>query len=299
MNILAIATVVGTLAALIALPFGVFIGRRNRQVPDIRYALDFDTVLDPDDDLLKHNLSLAIEGRPIKSLSRTRVAFWNHRGDTVRGADIVESDPIRIELNENDEPLQVRRLSSSRQQIELAAKADPHDSRSVYITFDFLDAKDGGIFEIIHQGDIPNLLGTIRGATKRDHGPSDLSSATIKLIGERSVARRLRIRAKGAGTFFSGLVFLALILWGSSYFDTKTVGYLVTVSRFNLHSMNGQANFANAVYTSGNPYTDSSIPTFIVVIFLSMACIMMISGTWDFYNASRGRIPRSIITRQE
>jgi len=80
--------IIAVFLGLIALPITYFFGKRNRQLPELRYAIDFDIILKPDEQLLDHGLSMTIGNREINCISRSRIAFWNQRGDTVRGADM-------------------------------------------------------------------------------------------------------------------------------------------------------------------------------------------------------------------
>lgn len=287
-------TIVGTLAGIVALALTFFLGRRSQQLPDIRYALDFDVIFELDDDLLGHDLAVTIGGHPVESLTRTRIAFWNQRGVTVRGSDIVEADPIRIEFEKDDEPLQVRTLASSRSQIALTADIDPTNQGRVYITFDFLDAKDGAVFEVIHQGDEPHLTGTLRGAKIRNHAPYFDPMALIEYH-KKSPLRRLASRlAYSSGYFFGALLSIAVTLWLARLTSTNADAHLVNASHYDLHSMHGQANFSNAVFNSGNPYSGSGLPIFIPILLYAFAGILILRAIWLFYSDTRKQIPHNI-----
>lgn len=66
MDIGFVATMVGAVLAVLALPFTYYIGRRNRQRPDLRYIRDFDVLMSPEDGLAGGNLLLTVNGSDIK-----------------------------------------------------------------------------------------------------------------------------------------------------------------------------------------------------------------------------------------
>jgi hypothetical protein len=292
MNFSLIISLVSLGVGLIAFP-SYFLGRRARQLPDIRYAIDFDIILDPDDRLLDQDLQMTVGDRQIKSISRTRLAFWNQR-DTVRGADIVGSDPIRLQFVDGDTPLQVRTLTRSRSPIGLCASINSIDPTCVDISFDFLDARDGAIFEIVHQGvQSPKLVGTLRGATLRKHDPSNLTPKKLAVLAKRPWYRRISKSAVGLTVFSLAVACCAAAVTWLAFYYQAPAGSLITAHRFNLNSMRGQANFANAVFNSNNPYAPSGaigFYLFILCIFLIVFTITAISNFIDV----RKQIPYNI-----
>src|SRR5438105_1790882 len=164
MNVNTVLAVVGIAASLIGIPATYYFARRSRQQPLLKYLLDFDVLLNP---LESHAAegALTFGGRSIARLSRTYVAIWNERGDTVGGSDVVGSDSLRIALAENDEFLQARVVYVSRRQCGIQVHPSGEFAE---ISFDFLDQGDGGLIEVIHQGSTsPTIDGTIRGAMVR------------------------------------------------------------------------------------------------------------------------------------
>lgn len=299
MNASDIIGVIAIFVALIALPFTYFIGRRNRTLPDIRYAVDFDIILNPDDRLLDQNLQMTIGGHQITSISRTRLAFWNQRGDTVRGTDIVKADPIRLEFAEGDTPLQARVLSSSREQIELTASINSASPASCNITFEFLDARDGAILEIVHQGtEQPRLTGTLMGAKIRRHKRSNLDPSTLAAFVKRSRFRRIpKGSASLAGAILATILSATAFVWLAFFYNPPS-GSLVNASRFNLNSLLGQANFANAVFASSNRYANSDYISFLIIATGALSVIFAGGAISSFRTFSKERIPYAIATWQ-
>lgn len=149
LNFSDILGIIGIITSLVGIPSFV-VARRARQRPELRFSTDFDVLLNSTDSLFGHGLYMTLDDHRIDSISRTRMAMWNYFGDTIRGSDILEDDPLLIRFEDNDQVLQCRVLSMSRKQIKLAASVNPDVKSCVQISFDFLDANDGGILEIIH-----------------------------------------------------------------------------------------------------------------------------------------------------
>ncbi len=93
--------------------------RRSRQVPVLGSAIDFDVLLDPGEQLVARGLKMELEGSDVSRVSRTRLAIWHVRGDTVDYERVIASDALRLQFAEDERPLQARVVTSSRSQIEL------------------------------------------------------------------------------------------------------------------------------------------------------------------------------------
>jgi hypothetical protein len=155
--------IAGFVIALVGVPLAYILARRSRQKPTLRWAIDFDVLIAPEDGLLSEGFSMEFRGEEISRVSRTYVAIWNKRGDTVRGSDILTSDPIRLQLDSSDIALQTRVALCSREQIGFMAR--PVEN-SVEVSFDFLDEGDGAIVEVLHCASLPPaFVGTVRGAS--------------------------------------------------------------------------------------------------------------------------------------
>lgn len=260
--------IVSLTVTVVGIPLAYFFGRRNRQRPDLRTSVDFDQVMAPLS--FAGGLSLTWNGRSLTQLSRTNIAFWNHRGDMVVGTDIVSSDRLRIEVGDDDEILQVRIGSFSREQIGLAL--DGGD-----VKFDFLDAGDGGVLEVLHLGDEPaRMAGTLRGAKVRATVASDLSPRGRN-------ARNLPVRkrlfsgpGKGQRIFWTGDLVLALVgtalavvfAWDVLARNPK----LVDGARYDLGSIGGQAEFARRVTQEGAAATNP-----LVLILFAAAALFYVA----------------------
>lgn len=288
-----VSLIVGIALFLIGIPVAYFVGRRNRQVPDLRIATDFDRIVEPGDWLLQGDLKVVFDGVPLSRVSRTYVAMWNHRGDTVRATDILSSDPLRIFVEDDDEVLRARVVASSRRQI--AARVEGEGALAL-VEFDFLDRGDGFVIEVLHRGTQPAVLqGTLPGTT---WGAPKTAALTR---GARAMARKPWI-ARFASMFTRGFSRAAVLVLG--LIGVVTFGYIgvnnfirwmtpeiVSIQNFDLDTLEGQREFATAVTKGGNVDT---ITGWTNLIYLATAALFVAI----FYVSTRTAVPRSILAEE-
>lgn len=207
------------------------------------------------------------------------MALWNHRGDTIRGEDIVDTDPLRLQFAEGDIALQVRTLSMSRPQNRFTAKINPEGS-SVDFTCDFLDAGDGSVFEIVHIGpEKPVLLGTVRGAKIRDCGNTRLGLKTLSQLRKsliRSFLEDVPIKAQiNILLYFFGGIFLTVFAIAAAIVSSGP-GKLIDIRNYNLRTISGQSDFASAV-RSFDIYPTQSLILEMVSSLLAIYCFAMVA----------------------
>lgn len=171
--------VVGLLVGLIGVAMAYVSHRRSVQASDLRYVVDMTRVLTFDGWLITNGLKVIFnDEREIDGVCRSYVALWNHRGDVVRGTEILESDPLRIELDPSDSILQMRLVNRTRQQLMVGAIRDPHMMHRATLNFDHLAAGDGCVFENVHHEPVePRLQGTVRGKPLRQQPSMSLDDA--------------------------------------------------------------------------------------------------------------------------
>jgi hypothetical protein len=163
-------TVVGLAVAVIAIPLAWFFGRRTRERPDFRFAVDQEELISPDDSLKRGGLEVRFRGKTLERLCRSYVAIWNKRGDTIRGTDIPSSDPLRVQFPESDSVLSARVVSVSRDEINARVLSpDGSDPNVVHLQFEYLNPGDGYVVEFLHEKNVrPLFFGIPMGATLRE-----------------------------------------------------------------------------------------------------------------------------------
>jgi hypothetical protein len=297
-NILASAAL---LVSVLAIPITFALGRRTRQRPEFRYAIDFDVILKADNNLFDRGLFMTLGTHRIDSISRSRVAIWNHRGDTIRKSDNLDSDPLRLQLEEDDEALQIRILGTSRLQAGIVVELHREDLKSVPIDFDFLDAGDGAIIELIHKGPSrPTLVGTLQGVNIRSIRSPDLDMEALrgtsaKLRGDSFKERLMMKLRRPVLSWVTPLTFLAfavLLIISLIHFPQASRGYLIHSANYNLQVISGQIAFAKAVANTPAYYASS---TRLVLIAATAATLTIAFVTAGFlYSIHRKKIPQSI-----
>lgn len=267
------------LTIVISIPIGFYIGRRNRQVPDLRSAVDFDAVLEPGEWLTRGDLDINFDGKKLTRVSRTYLALWNHRGDTVMAADVLPSDPLRITVEDDDEILQTRVVSLSR--LQIAPDVTP-GGKGAMLTFTFLDPGDGFIVEVMHRGtSAARLEGTVPGAAIRPSKKFILTRRARHRM-RQAWPKRLLQRVKDNGRVF---VFL---LAGFLFF----VGYAIVTStqtlmrafwpsladsdEYDLTSLAGQRDFSDYVRALGEPALLSVILAWVNLAIAVLALVLIL-----------------------
>lgn len=102
----------------------------------------------------------------IPRLTKTLVIILNNGENTINGADIVPKDPLRLQVGSDGEILSVSLLKTSRAVTDFQiASAESTASNEALLKFDFLDANDGVVVEILHTSTDrqPRISGTLRG----------------------------------------------------------------------------------------------------------------------------------------
>lgn len=293
MNVSDIIATVGLVVSVVGIPLAFFLARRTRQRPELRYAIDFDMILRKDSNLFDRGLYMTLGNHRIDSISRSRFALWNHRGDTIEQTDILKDDPLRVQLEKGDEALQARVLGMSREQVAVTTAIDASNPSSVLIDFRFLDGTDGAIIEIIHRGPSkPTILGTLKGADMRNVGPRVIGSNVLDAK-HKSRARRWvsyvvnKRNASLIAAMVTLLVTFFIILLTNNLGESN---HLINVHAYKLNTINGQVAFAQAVSNTKayNASTDSVLSKILLIGFI---CVLILGAVTIFLNANKRKLP--------
>lgn len=107
-------------------------------------------------------LAISFNEKPIKSLSLTRLAFWNAGSETINWADIVRSDPLRVEVEGGDLVVGAKLSFVKRDSTDIALHIE---GDRVLVLFEYLDRFDGAVLDIYHAKSAEiSLVGTIKGS---------------------------------------------------------------------------------------------------------------------------------------
>lgn len=286
--------IIGFAVSIVGIPVTFILAKRGRQVPDLRFITDFDVLVSADEQHLAPGVVVSAAGQQVTSISRSRIAIWNHRGDTVNASEMLPSDPLRIECENSDAILNCRIVKYSKPQIGASVRVDPVSPHVALIDFVFLDAGDGAVIEVVHQKDSsPTVLGTIRGASLRDRGSATLTQEALENVRVRNWFRRFWRRTNWSTRIMVPL--LAAISVGAlsvaAFGIFRLIGRptLVQPDLYDLSTVEGQAQFADRVNLVGNPDIAGIAILGIVGLFGIGLSIR------QFITIQRNLIPRSIV----
>ena len=115
------------------------------------------------------SLKIFYEGKEIKNLSESRIAFWNGGKETILHSDVPNNDKIRIKAEEGYSILSAKLLfainDSNNYQIHLK-------DGEIEVTFDHIDYQEGCSIQFFHTGKTSwslKVTGSVIGAGKVEH----------------------------------------------------------------------------------------------------------------------------------
>lgn len=259
---------------VIGIPVAWWLGRKNRQRPEVRYGVDERQLVRADDALSRGGLEIRFRNHRVDQLCRSYLAVWLKSGDPVSGQSLPKTDPLGVDLIEGDKVLSARVVAESRAQIAISAVVTG-SQRGVDIAFEFLDVGDGFVVEILHQVHAePRMRGSIPGANIARQSDVDLSPRGRELI-RKSWWARIRKRYR------LGAIAVLVLTLVSMMFIT-TVGYLDAF---------GLPWRANLGVTVEDP------PEFNgwLVGLYSATTLMFATFVWEFARRFRRRVPMNVV----
>lgn len=147
MNTLSILSVA---IGIISLIIGIFLSIKGWRFKRPKYFIRSNNLIQNFEDKLS-GLVINYKGEPVKNLTVTKIAFWNHGRETINYSDIPDADPIRIEAKGDCKILhaEIIWIKNSANKFKVS---EIDNYKSVKILFDYLDKNEGGIIQIVHTG---------------------------------------------------------------------------------------------------------------------------------------------------
>lgn len=158
-----------TLVGILGLVACVVVYRWTRRRTSVGYVHQGEHLLGSTSDALPAAIDVQYNGISIPRLTKSILVVWNTGENTVLGSDIVAKDPLRFRVGEDGEILSVSILKASRSVNDFCLLKSPENqANEVGFSFDFLDANDGVVVEILHTSTNrkPTIKGTMRGLPK-------------------------------------------------------------------------------------------------------------------------------------
>ncbi len=169
---------IGTLVGLLGIVLAVYFYLRSRVGACLAQQHEEVRLIGGGGATFPEEVEVRFHDTVVPQITSTKIWIWNAGVLTIRGADIVASDPLRVEFDDGTSVLKASILKQSRPVLGTQVGRAPDESR-VLITFDFLDRSDGLLLEVLHSGAVGNfrLVGTLRGIPR---GISNLGHAPLR-----------------------------------------------------------------------------------------------------------------------
>ena len=254
----ALNLVMGALAVA-GLTVGALSYFRPRSTLRLCYQTTSVRYFDEGDYALPNAAVMTFEGQSVKMLTKATVVFWNAGSEVLRGGDMVQSDPIRLCVDEGSRLLSHEIIGSSKQANCVRAKLISGAQHELALEYDYLDAGDGFVVQVVHDGPQrdPSVAGLARGLARGVESRGRVQSGETRRPGHIS-----------DGLLFSPvlLVSLGLILLGMFMAMTLVVDASGAVESVFGQYFGPVSAGASAIYLGGGLVV-GSLPA--VVLWLS------------------------------
>lgn len=186
---------------------------------------------------LPEGVEVFCHGVKVNQLVRSTIILWNSGNQTFRKADLVDSDPLRVEIP-SGRILSSRITSVTRSVNAFNVLIQESNPSLASISFDYMDPRDGATIELVHTSEAnPILLGTIRGLPR---GPRAVEiSSSDNPLGAITMALSQRTLAPyvlGAAVVTLALAAVAAYMADSLVAIAFTIfGFTLLFSAWTLH----------------------------------------------------------------
>ncbi len=167
-----VGTTIGIVSIIAAVVVSIYFYRRSKVAGVLASQSDGEQLLAPNrENAPSGEIEVLFRGTKIPRLSVSELVIWNAGDTTIRGEDVVERDPFRIECGHDAHVLDVSIVATTRQVIDFSGSRDEAHVGHVLCSFDFLDPGDGVRVRILHTGVHVRAIvtGTIRGISEGCH----------------------------------------------------------------------------------------------------------------------------------
>jgi hypothetical protein len=222
---------IGTLIGIAGIVIGVILWFSSRTRSRLAAQTNTLELVGPNA-VLPTEIEFLFRGAKVSNVAMSRIAIWNIGNTTIKGDQIVGSDPVRIVTSEGSSILETTIRQCTRQVNGVSCVLRQGTTNEVEYRFDYLDPGDGALIQLIHTGsDIVKVLGTLRGVPKgilvgsvpkpKRQGERQLSAFGIKVMGVAFVCLGLALVA---------LAIIGVAPSGKSSLPLAPIGALVILS---------------------------------------------------------------------
>lgn len=185
--------VAGTAFGVLSIVLAVFFYLRTRrfQRPTVLASSNnwFDAKSIPHDEI-----KLTFRGKTIPRFTITQLYFWNSGNQTIKKSDFAPTSELRLKVPKDTEIFDIRITCTTAPEIQATLVSDSslmaNTIEAIPISFDYLDANDGFVIQVIHDHDSANadkfqFLGKLPGVSKFER----VSTASVSLHSESKLEK--------------------------------------------------------------------------------------------------------------
>ncbi|MDR2965263.1 MAG: hypothetical protein LBU88_05765 [Treponema sp.] len=176
-------TLVSMALALIGIILTLILYFKGKRKKSIKYYFEGDSLFE--DFVEKINgLSIQFSGKQIKTLTVTKIVFWNSGTETINREDFPTNDTFYIKIEDEYEILDVSiiRYNNHANNIGIILS---DDGKKISIDFEYLDTEDGFVIQIFHTSTKYyskfSINGSLKGFGKLSEGEVT-NKSTLNLI---------------------------------------------------------------------------------------------------------------------
>ena len=173
--------IAGLVFGIVSLVTGYIFYRRGLRTKEPCYSIKTETLIAGYSAKFK-DLTIHYKDKEIENLSVSKIAFWNNGSETINLDDIAPKAPLLIVVDKEAEILDAKVL----EQTNLSSDFSLHlldNGKYAQILFDFIDKRQGAVFQVIHTGTYPDTNLTIWGHIKGAEGISRKLTEKTPLVG--------------------------------------------------------------------------------------------------------------------
>lgn len=158
---------IGAALAILAIVVGAILAWWFARGPQLVMQVSGSTLVSTPSD---HRVTVLYKDLAVPRVTQSLVWIWREGRGTIKGADIVSADPVVLHVPKGDQVLDAAVLAQSRDTNGVCVAVEPGERPSgVKVSFDYLDARQGAVIEILHTGEAPDTIeptGTVMGVPK-------------------------------------------------------------------------------------------------------------------------------------
>lgn len=147
---------IGTVLGIVGLALSIVFYLRSRRIQRPTYAKRSTRWFDGSD-TPHSDLKMFFRDQQIQRFTITHLAFWNAGNQTIRRGDFATASPLHLhipsELTLLDIRLTARTTTENGVLLVPPAVLPCHPASDIQIDFDFLDADDGFVVQLVHDGE--------------------------------------------------------------------------------------------------------------------------------------------------